>query len=462
MFFKKTQRSIQCGEHHMDTENVGQKLDDQSFLKRRNLAIKATLVGIFSGLAAVAFRICLEKAEELRGLLLQFCSNSNTFFSAIFFIAFLLLAISITQKFAPEASGSGIPHLKGVLKEGFAFRDIRVLLTKFFAGIIGIGSGLALGREGPTVQMGGAIGSIISRLFSTTPAETRLLICAGAGSGLAAAFNAPFAGLLFILEELQQKFDRHSMVVAFSASISANLVCRLTLGSDPIFNMKLISPHSLTLIIWCAILGVAAGYLGLLFNLALLKSLKLFSSHRLFLGISLGILFGFIGAYYPDLLGIGHRLTEKIMHGSLPVQLLVLFFISRFAMTVLSYNTGAPGGIFAPLLLLGALLGAIFFHMVTFFQPGEFDATIFLVLGMGGLFSAIVRSPITGVILILEMTSEFFLLLPLMVVSITAYAIPEFYNNKPIYEALLQAEQERRKQAADKLADISATAGVPS
>jgi CIC family chloride channel protein len=419
---------------------------DNTFLKRRNLAAKGAIVGIFSGTVAVGFRILLEKAELLRNLLLSIYSDSWQFIPAGIFILTILFTIQITRKIAPDASGSGIPHLKGVLKKDYDFKDVRVLLTKFFGGIIGIGSGLALGREGPTVQMGGALGSILSRVFSSNPEERKLLICAGAGSGLAAAFNAPFAGLLFILEELQQRFDRHSMVVAFCATISANLVCRAALGQSPIFKLRLLGYPSLDLIMWCLVFGIVTGFIGLLFNLSLLRSIKLFSDHKLFLGISLGLLSGFIGFYYPDLLGIGHHLTEKTMHGMFSVQLLMLFFIARFCLTILSYNTGSPGGIFAPLLLLGAVLGAIFHHGVELFEPGKFHLEIFLVLGMGGLFSAVVRSPITGVVLILEMTNEFYLFLPLMVISITAYAIPEFYANKPIYDALLELDAEKRRQ----------------
>jgi CIC family chloride channel protein len=145
---------------------------------------------------------------------------------------------------------------------------------------------------------------------------------------------------------------------------------------------------------------------------------------------------------------MGLELNEEIIASQLSFRLLVVFFLARFAMTILSYNTGAPGGIFAPLLLLGMLTGAIFHSFVDWFQPGQFDLGTFLVLGMGGMFSAIVRSPLTGIILILEMTSEFTLLLPLMTVSILAYAVPEFANNRPVYDALLDQDRLRKAEKA--------------
>lgn len=419
-------------------------IDQRSFLQRRKLAVKAAIVGAFSGLVAVAFRMGLKLAEDLRHYLFYHYTGQTAFFPALCFVTILCFVVWIVKKYAPEASGSGIPHIKGLLEDGSEFRALPVLVVKFFGGILGIGSGLALGREGPTVQMGGAVGSLFARFFSVNPSETRLLICAGAGSGLSAAFNAPFAGLLFVLEELQHRLDRFSVVVAFSATISANIVCRMVFGAAPIFILQQISRPELSLILWCLLFGVIVGFAGLAFNLLLLHSLRIFAAHRYALATVLGLIFGAIGIYFPEILGMGHDLNEEIIASQLSLKLLVVFFVARFAMTILSYNTGAPGGIFAPLLLLGMLLGAIFHHFVAWFQPGQFDLGIFLVLGMGGMFSAIVRSPLTGIILILEMTSEFTLLLPLMTVTILAYAVPEFANNRPVYDALLDNDRMRK------------------
>ncbi len=418
--------------------------DQRSFLQRRRLAVKAALVGVFSGMIAVAFRMGLKQAEALRHFVLEHYTGHTAFMPALIFAAAICVAVWLVKRYAPEASGSGIPHLKGLLEYGSEFRVIPVLAVKFFGGILGIGSGLALGREGPTVQMGGAVGALFARFFSVNPAETRLLICAGAGSGLSAAFNAPFAGLLFVLEELQHRLDRFSVVVAFSATISANIVCRLVFGATPIFILQQISRPELSLIFWCLLFGVFIGFAGLAFNILLLRSLKVFAAHRFKLALFLGLLFGLVGHFYPELLGMGHDLNEEIIASQLSLKLLVGFFLARFAMTILSYNTGVPGGIFAPLLLLGMLLGAIFHQLVAWLQPGQFDLGIFLVLGMGGMFSAIVRSPLTGIILILEMTSEFTLLLPLMTVTILAYAVPEFASNLPIYEALLAHDRKSK------------------
>lgn len=428
---------------------MNEEFKDNHFLKRRDLAAKALILGCLSGLVAVLFRIGLEKAEEIRTLMLGMMRHSHAFVPSLIFAVCMAAILIGLKRWAPEASGSGIPHLKGVLKEGFEFRAVPVLLVKFFGGIIGIGSGLALGREGPTVQMGSAVGAICARIFKSSTQETTLLLCAGAGAGLASAFNAPLAGFLFILEELQQKFDRFSLVVAFSATISANIVCRLLLGQDPIYHLKLLAYPDLKLILWCVLFGIFLGFLGLAFNRLLIKSLAALGRVKMALGIMLGVLFGFTGFYYPDLLGTGHHLTEQVLAGHFSLKMLAIFLLARFLLTLLSYNTGAPGGIFAPVLLLGAISGAMFFNLVNWAQPGSFELVIFLVLGMAGLFSAIVRSPLTGTVLIMEMTNEFVLLLPLMIVSIMAYAVPEFFHNKPIYDELLEVDLARRKAASE-------------
>ncbi|HNX76976.1 MAG TPA: H(+)/Cl(-) exchange transporter ClcA [Candidatus Rifleibacterium sp.] len=421
----------------------------QCILKRRNLAAKSILVGCLAGLVAVLFRVGLEKAELNRLAILSVLRNHHVFLPSLFLALTLVAVLMVMRKVAPDASGSGIPHLKGVLKEGFAFRAIPVLLVKFFGGIIGIGSGLALGREGPTVQMGSAVGSLCARFFKSETQETNLMLCCGAGAGLASAFNAPLAGLLFILEELQQKLDRFSLVAAFSATISANLVCRVTLGQNPIFQLRLVDYPDMRLVLWSIAFGITTGLIGLVFNWLLVKSIKIMASYKLQLAVALGLIFGLVGHSFPDLLGTGHRLLENVLLWRYPIKLLAFFLLARFVLTLLSYNTGAPGGIFAPILLLGAIAGGLFHHLVNLIDPGRFDPMIFLVLGMAGMFSSVVRAPLTGTVLIMEMTNEFMLLLPLMIVSIMAYALPEMAHNKPIYEELLDLDLARRKSAAE-------------
>lgn len=359
------------------------------------------------------------------------------------------MVVFITSKFAPDASGSGIPHLKGYLEGYFPLRAWRILFVKFIGGVIGIGSGLALGREGPTVQMGAAVAKIFGDFFAPNRVERKILISAGAGAGLAAAFNAPLAGVFFVMEELQNSFNRLVLVTAFVACVTADIVCRLIMGHLPVFHITISSYPQLGMFPLFILLGLFLGFLGLFFNKSLLGAsdhfhrFTAFKKIQLTFGIGMGL--GLLGLMLPESLGTGGGLTENILRNTVAPHQLLLYFILRFILTMVSYSTGAPGGIFAPLLLLGVLTGSIFGHVVDGIYPNaDFDFSVWGVLGMAGYFSAIVRAPITGTILILEMTGAYDLLLPLMIVSIISYSIPEYFKDKPVYEALLKMDLHRK------------------
>jgi chloride channel protein, CIC family len=417
-------------------------------LKRRILSLKGLCIGLIAGLTAVGFRLSLEYAERLRNTFLAF-SRSHEFFywllPAILFGLSVAMVVFVTSKYAPDAGGSGIPHLKGYLGGFLAFRGWIILFVKFIGGVIGIGSGLALGREGPTVQMGAAVAKIFGDYLAPNRVERKILISAGAGAGLAAAFNAPLAGVFFVMEELQNSFNRIVLVTAFVACVTADIVCRLIMGHLPVFHIAISSYPDLGMFPFFIVLGLFLGFLGLLFNKSLLGVSvyvrRLTFYKKIMMAFGMGIGFGLLGLVMPESLGTGTDLIENVLKNTVASHQLLMYFILRFILTMASYSTGAPGGIFAPLLLLGVLAGSFFGYVVVGIYPNAvFDFTVWGVLGMAGYFSAIVRAPITGTILILEMTGAYDLLLPLMIVSIISYSIPEYFKDKPIYEALLQRD----------------------
>ena len=429
-------------------------------LKRRILSLKGLLIGLIAGLTAVGFRISLDYAERLRNTFISFAKSHEFYYwplPAILFGVCVALVVFITAKFAPDAGGSGIPNLKGYLEGFFPLRAWRVLFVKFIGGVIGIGSGLALGREGPTVQMGAAIAKIFGDLLAPNRVERKILISAGAGAGLAAAFNAPLAGVFFVMEELQNSFNRIVLVTAFVACVTADIVCRLLMGHLPVFHITIFKYPQLGMFPFFILMGLFLGYLGLLFNKSLLGASDYFQRftllNKILIACAIGIGFGLIGLVLPESLGTGGDLTEKVLRNAVGPPQLLLYFILRFLLTMVSYSTGAPGGIFAPLLLLGALTGSFFGYVVlTIYPTAAFDFTVWGVLGMAGYFSAIVRAPITGTILILEMTGAYDLLLPLMIVSIISYSIPEYFKDKPVYDALLQMDLLRKSMAKKEAA----------
>ena len=415
---------------------------------RHRLFPKAALVGLLSGLLAVAFRSMLALGDFTRDRLVLW-SHSLGFAGWLAPVAFsavgAALALLVVRKWAPEASGSGIPHLESVLRRHRTLRWKAVLPAKFVGGVLAIGSGLALGREGPTVQMGGAVGAGVSRLLKVGTQERLTLIAAGAGAGLAAAFNAPLAGLVFVLEELQRDFRPSVFGAAFLAAAAADVVSRLFSGQLPVFSAPAYPSPALSLLPIFAILGVLAGLLGVAFNRGLVASLDAFGKvgprRKVVSGIAVGAVVGLVAYFAPAYVGGGHGLAEAALGARLTLAILPALFLLRFAMTLGSYGTGAPGGIFAPLLALGSLVGLAVGDLAALAMPhaGVLPGA-FAVVGMAAYFTAIVRAPLTGIVLIVEMTSSYALSLPLLVACFCAYGVAEAMRNLPIYEELLQRD----------------------
>lgn len=431
------------------------KTELQEFLstkqQRRWIFPRAALVGVGAGLMALAFRAALTGADLLRASLLTWAHSFSMIgwiFPILFTLAGAVISVILTRRFAPEASGSGIPHLEAVLHRYRKLNWKRVLPVKFFGGIIAIGSGMALGREGPTVQMGGSIGDAVSRLLKVSNRERLTLISAGAGAGLAAAFNAPLSGLIFVLEEVRRDFQPIMFGAAFIAAVVADIITRIASGQFPVFSVPSYPTPPLSALPIFAVLGIVTGILGVAFNKGLLKSMNLFGKvpdkFKLPAVAVIGGLVGLVGWFLPDLMGSGHTLAESVLKGEVLLTAIPLFFLLRFLMTTMSYGTGAPGGIFAPLLVLGALLGlAIGTVGHQLFPLTVPIPAVFAVVGMAAYFTAIVRAPLTGIMLIVEMTGNYSQMLPLLVACFCAYIIAEILKDLPIYEALLERDLRR-------------------
>ena len=371
------------------------------------------------------------------------------------------LAIQMVRNLAPEASGSGIPHLKAVILGLRSMRWQRILPVKFIGGALAIGAGLGLGREGPTVQMGGAVGEAVSRWFKVTPRHRQTLIAAGGGAGLAAAFNAPLAGLVFVVEEIQRDFTPHVFGAAFVAAMTADVITRSFTGQLPVFHVPAYTPPSLLAMPAFLALGVCAGVLGVAFNRALLTTLDLYArwGDRLarfrrwpvqlgggLVGAAIGLLAWFI----PTAVGSGHVLAEAVLDGSVGLAAIPLWFGIRFGLTMVSYGCGAPGGIFTPLLVLGALIGLGAGELTHLLMPQMvYQPAAFTVVGMAAYFAAIVRAPLTGIVLIVEMTNSYQQMLALLVACFSAYLVADALGDLPIYEVLLDRDLRRSGEMTD-------------
>ncbi len=429
----------------------------QEEVKRRHILPKALVIGLVAGVISSAFREALQWSEQHRIGWLNHLPPVESLLAALSFGAVGGgLGLWLVRRLAPETSGSGIPHIKSVVLGEAELRWWRVLPVKFFAGIASIGGGLALGREGPTIQIGGATGLMVSKWFRVRPGEgeRKALICAGAGAGLAAAFNAPLAGVIFVLEELHGAFTPVIFVAAFLACVTADVVCRIMTGETPVFGLHSMPVPSLNALPVALVVGVIAGFGGVVFNRCLLASLDAFDRLRrwppLAVGAMTGLVVGLAAWIYPQVSGSGGALAERALAGEFSIRVVVVLIAARFVLTMMSYGSGSAGGIFAPLLVIGALGGLAVGNTAHSIAPTWAQhPEVFAVLGMGALLTAIVRAPLTGIVLMIELTGKYDYMLPLLVSCLVAYGIAEGLRDLPIYEAL-------RERAKHRMAAVSA------
>jgi len=426
-------------------------------VKRRHILPKALVVGLVAGLLASGFRVALLIAERGRiDLLTRLPLAERIPVGIAIGVAGGALGVWLVRRFAPDASGSGIPQIKGFVlgERGIEWR--RLLPVKFLAGLVGIGGGMALGREGPTIQMGGATGLMVSEWFrvKTGEGERKALIAAGAGAGLAAAFNAPLAGVMFVLEELAGNFTPVVFVSAFLASVTADVVGRVLTGEMPVFQLHEMPAPNVRVLPAALLLGVACGIGGVIFNRCLLKGLDLYARLRWpgwATGALAGAVMGLASGIYPDVAGTGGPLAARALAGEIALKWLPVLLVVRFFLTMTSYGTGAAGGIFAPLLVLGALGGLAFGRIANAALPAwAAQPEAFAVIGMGGLLTAIVRAPLTGIVLMIELTGKYDFMLPLLACCLVAYGIAEALNDTPVYEALRERTKRREQARVEK------------
>lgn len=413
---------------------------------RLRLCLEGIATGIAAGIIISIFRLALIEGGKLRETWLSalFIGGITPLAVMIWLAALMLIAAILVwlKKAEPQAAGSGIPQVKGAIAGVFKLRWLRILLVKFMACTLAIGSGLSLGRAGPSIQMGSACGQGISRLLARPRVEERYLLSGGAAAGLAAVFNAPLTGVIFVLEELNHNFSGLLLFPALSASLAATLVSRIMLGRDTVFDFSGL-PFMQFSDYWIILLsGFICGVLGILFNAGLLNSGRLYNngifknayiSNFLLLAIT-----GTAGFYLPEALGGGDDLLTDIAFNSYPLTVLLLFLAAKVVLTLLAFGSGLPGGAFIPTLVTGGLIGSVIAAICTQTEvlAAAYKANI-IIICMAAFFTASVRTPITATVLVMEMTGSFLHLFPLALASLTAFATTEIWRAKPLYGELL-------------------------
>ena len=345
------------------------------------------------------------------------------------------------RRFSPEAAGSGIPHLKTVVLGERQMTWRRLLPVKFFAGVCGIGGGLALGREGPTIQMGGATGIMVSEWFQIRPERATGPDQRGRRGGAGGRVQRAAGGHDFCVGRVAREF--HARRVRRRVSLLCDSGCRESFvdrrkSGIPFATLATPTVRAIPLAL---LLGVLCGLGGVLFNRTLLKTLDAFERMKrwppFLLGALAGLIVGFASWMWPGIAGSGGVFVERALAGEVATHAVLALLVLRFVLTMTSYGCGAAGGIFAPLLVLGALGGLAVGRVGAPVAPvWAAQPEIFAVLGMGALLTAIVRAPLTGIVLMVELTGKYDFMLPLLASCLVAYGVAEGLRDVPIYEAL--------------------------
>ena len=387
------------------------------------------LVGGIGGLVVLLYRMCLEYAGKWLNMILEYARQSPVRIAAWFLILIAMAwLVGKLVNYEPMISGSGIPQLEGEMAGKLEQKWWKVLPAKFVGGFLCLLGGLALGREGPSIQLGAMVGKGISRGMDRGKTEERFLLTCGASAGLSAAFHAPLAGVMFSLEEVHKNFSVSVLLSVMTASLTADFLSSTVLGVDSVFQFDIIKALPQEYYWMIVALGIVLGATGAFYNWFTLKVQSLYNNAK-FLNTSTKLIIpfvcaGILGFTAPELLGSGHALIEYLTNTDVMLGTVLFILIGRFIFSAVSFGSGAPGGIFFPLLVLGGFIGGTFATVgVQFFGLDAMYINNFVLLAMAGYFAAIVRAPLTGIILIFEMTGSLSQMLSLSIVSIVAFKV---------------------------------------
>ena len=407
-----------------------QQREDQVFL------VLALVIGALTGLAVVAF-ILLTERMGMRLYPVGVAPWRHVVFPVVgsLGIGYLL------YRYFPNARGSGVPQTKAALFAREGRITLRTVVGKFFCTSATLASGIPLGREGPSVQVGAGIGSVLGRLLGLRTEQVKNLIPVGAAAAIAAAFNTPLAAVLFSLEEIMGDLHAPVMGAVVLASATAWMVLRVSLGNHPLFKVpqyQLVHPAEFAVY---AVLGVASGVVSVAFTKLLLsmraRFLRLPQKTVWFQPVAGGLLVGLMGWFVPQVLGVGYGYVGDALNGNMAFKMMMLLVVLKLLTVTTSYASGNAGGIFGPALFIGAMLGGTVGTLAHRLLPA-YTATpgAYALVGMGAVFAGIVRAPMTSVLMIFEMTQDYEVIVPLMIANLVSLFIASRLQHEPIYEAL--------------------------
>jgi len=427
--------------------------------------VLALVIGALTGLAVVAFILLTER------LGMRLYPVGGAPWRRLLFPVGGSLGIGyLLYRYFPDARGSGVPQTKAALFAREGRITLRTVLGKFFCTSATLASGIPLGREGPSVQVGGGVASVLGRLLGLRSEQVKNLIPVGGAAAIAAAFNTPLAAVLFSLEEIVGDLHAPVMGAVVLASATAWMVLRMLLGNHPLFKVpqyQLVSPAEFAVY---AVLGVAGGLVSVAFTKLLLgmraRFLRFPQNTVWFQPVAGGLLVGVVGWFVPQVLGVGYGFVGDALNGNMAFKMMLLLVVLKLLTVTTSYASGNAGGIFGPALFIGAMLGGTVGTVAHRLFPA-YTATpgAYALVGMGAAFAGIVRAPMTSVLMIFEMTQDYAVIVPLMIANLVSLFIASRLQHEPIYEALavqdgihLPTSETRRRYGQRQVRKVMQTA----
>lgn len=416
--------------------------DDNQQGSLLRFAAIAAVGGIVTGLLGGTFRMALAEASVWWLRFLQWAREMGDWRLVLPVIG-AAVAVGIARlivRWSPEAAGSGVQRVEAMVRHEDHPSPLRVIPAKFVGGTLSIGVGMALGREGPTVQMGAAVGGELARRTSLDDHDGRTLRAALAGAGLGVAFSAPLGGAMFVLEELERAVRTRLLVAVLIASSVALAVAYPLVGRHPVLPVPpQAAPPTWQLPLF-VLLGLVAGVMGVYYSRLIIWNLDQFERLRRVpaevKAAVIGAVVGLLGVVAPWLIGGGEILADRVLVLTYPLGALVVVLVVRWFLGPLAYSAGTPGGLFAPMLVLGATVGALFASVANLVLPEALPVTAFAIAGMAAFFTAVVRSPVTGILLCVEMTATTSLLVPMLAAAGTTLVVCAMLRSTPIYDVL--------------------------
>lgn len=407
------------------------------------LLFEGLIVGLFAGLIACVYRFLLSYGESIVYIMVYYIQKNALYIFVVFVIVIVIAClVSMLLKYEPYISGSGIPQVEAEMIDKIDEKWYKVILAKMIAGTLSIIGGLSLGREGPSIQLGAMVGKGFAQLFHRIKMEEKFLLTCGGAAGLSAAFNAPLAGVLFALEEIHKNFSPMALVSVMIASLTGDFISKNLFGMMPSLFFPIADALPLGQYGYLIVLGVITGLLGVFYNKMTMNTLKVFDKITILkknekIMIPL-LISGILMIIYPEILCGGHHIIDMMHEKQLLLATVLTLLLFKFLFSLISFGSGAPGGIFFPLLVLGSLIGYAYAIVMTqYFGVDQMYFNNYIVVAMAGLFAGIVRAPITGIVLIAEMCGSLSQFLAISVCAFVGYVVANLLKSEPIYHSLL-------------------------